>query len=160
MGSKDLDVAAVEASLGNQAALATRPHGQVDFRLVGTGLHGKPCKGSVNRSPGAYVLNHTSDVPALLFGQVRHHDRMEDNRSDAGLRIGKLNPQPVDRAAAVDRRWHAAGDFDHLGELVQTVGLVGPDEAEHGSTAFVESGIDRVQIAAAALDDANGAGHV
>ena len=37
---------------------------------------------------------------------------------------------------------------------------VGPDEAEHGSTAFVESWIDGVQIAAATLDDANGVGHV
>jgi hypothetical protein len=64
------NVTAVEASLGNQAALATRPHGQVDFRLVGTGLHGKPCKGRVNRSPGACVFDHTSDVPAPLFGQV------------------------------------------------------------------------------------------
>ena len=40
------------------------------------------------------------------------------------------------------------------------VGLIGPNEAEHGSTAFVESGIDGVQIAAATLDDANGIGHV
>jgi hypothetical protein len=46
----------VEGSLGNQAARATRPHGQVDFRLVGAGLHGKPCERRVNRGAGACVF--------------------------------------------------------------------------------------------------------
>ena len=57
--------------------------------------------------------------------------------------------------APVDRRWHATGDRDHLGEPLQTVGLIGPPEAEQRRTTLVDSRIDGIQIAAATLDHTN-----
>jgi hypothetical protein len=46
----------------------------VDFRLVGARLHGKPCKGLVNRRAGGCVFNHTSDVLA-------HRARIDGDRA-------------------------------------------------------------------------------
>jgi hypothetical protein len=36
-----------------------------------------------------------------------------------------VDSKPVDGIAPVQRRRHAAGDFDHFGELSQAVGLIG-----------------------------------
>lgn len=74
---QNLDVAAVEASLDDEAAVATRPHGQVDFGLVGTGLHRKPRERRVSSGAAACVFNHAPKILAVLFGQVRHHDALD-----------------------------------------------------------------------------------
>jgi hypothetical protein len=51
----------VEASLGNQATLATRPHGQVDLSLVGAWFHGKPCERRVSSgaAPASSITRRT-----------------------------------------------------------------------------------------------------
>ena len=83
---------------------------------------------------------------------------MEDYGRHTGPRVGKMGLEPGDSVEAVDLRGDAARDFDHLGELLETLGLVRPDEAEQGGAAIVERGIDGVQIAAATLDDRDGGG--
>jgi hypothetical protein len=93
---QNLDVAAVEASLGDEAALATRPHGQVDFGLVGTGLHRKPRERRVCGGPAACVFNHAPKVLAVLFGQVRYHDGVIDVAS-------RLHPAEAQRRKTKQR---------------------------------------------------------
>ena len=67
---QNLDVAAVEASLGDEAALATRPHGQVDVGLVGAGLHRKPGERRVSGGTAACVFHHAPNV--LAVSSVRY----------------------------------------------------------------------------------------
>ena len=71
-----------------------------------------------------------------------------------------MDAKPVYGIAAIDWRRHPARDVDHLIKLLQAVGLIRPDEAEQGDTAFVERRIDGVQIASAALDNTNAFGDV
>jgi hypothetical protein len=67
---QNLDVAAVKAGLGDEAALATGPHGQVDFGLVGTELHRQPRARRVSRRAAACLFNHAPKVLAVLLAQV------------------------------------------------------------------------------------------
>jgi hypothetical protein len=68
---ENLDVAAVEASLGDEAAFATRPHGQVDVGLVGTGLHRKPRERRVSGGAAACVLHSSAEVHFLAIHVLR-----------------------------------------------------------------------------------------
>jgi hypothetical protein len=76
---------------------------------------------------------------------------IEDDGRHSGSQVGKLDPEPVDGVAPIDRCRHASSDFHHLGELFQTVGLIGPYEAQESEAAVFAREVDRVQITAAAL---------
>jgi hypothetical protein len=61
---------------------------------------------------------HKTGLPKVLavpLSQVRHHDGVVDDRRHTGPRVGKVDSQPDDGVAPVDRRRYATGDFDDLG---------------------------------------------
>jgi hypothetical protein len=55
---------------------------------------------------------------------------VRDDGGDARPRVGKIGLEPRDGFVAIDGRRDAARDFERLGQLLETVGLIGPDEAE------------------------------
>ena len=107
---KNLDVAAVESRLSDEAALTAGPYDQVNVGLVGAGLHRKPREGRVGARPATCLFNYASDVFAAFFRQVGHHDGTEDNGRDTGPSVSKMDPEPVGGVASIDWRRHAAGD--------------------------------------------------
>ena len=159
-GLQNPDVAAVGSSLGDQAALATRPEVQVGFGAVAAWLHRQPRERRVSGGPAACVFNHAPKVLAVLFrGSGITDGVVDDGRYTSRERRGGLAAVDGVVASVRTRRRHATGDFDRLNEQLQTVGLIGPHEAEQGPTALVESGIDG-EIAAATLGATNRGGHI
>src|SRR5580704_5838274 len=143
----------MEAGLGDETALAARPDRQVHVGLVATRLHRKPSERGIGSRAPASLFNDSPHILTRVLAEIGHHDGMKDDGGDARARVGKMGLEPRHGVGTVNWRRNAARDFEYLGELLETVDLIGPNEGAQGIAAFVESGINRVQIAAAALDD-------
>ena len=71
-----------------------------------------------------------------------------------------MNLEPGISVGTFDWGRDAPGDFNYFAELLETVGLIGPDKAEQSGAALIQRWIDGIQIAATALDNTDITGYL
>src|SRR5262245_32984320 len=129
-------------------------------RLVGARLHRKPCDGSIRGRSLTRFFDNSPHILARILTQIGHDHGVKDYRRDVRVRLGEMSLKPWDSVRAIDLCGNASRDFDHYAKLLESFTLIRPDETEDGGTALIERRIDRIQIAAAALNDPNCGWHI